>query len=319
MNFDAEEVVTGLAGSSSEALWARRLAMEEERERLARERGLDGTHLHSPLYPEYWLEKFLDWFRLRARGKRNAENPILRNMTLQFDRLPAAFDGFRVLHITDIHFRKGSPLVDNLCEVVRGVDVDLCVMTGDYRFEHCGPYEHVLDHMAKLMGSVTARHGTTAILGNHDLSAFVDPFEETGIRMLVNDAYALSEEDERFWIAGIDDPHRFRCDNLPGALRNVPPEEFTLLLAHSPELALTAPAHGIDLYLCGHTHCGQVRLPWLGTPHLNARSPRRYCQGPWRNGRTQGYTSAGAGTTDIEVRFNCPGEVTVFELRRNAD
>jgi hypothetical protein len=161
-------------------------------------------------------------------------------------------------------------------------------------------------------------HGAAAVLGNHDGAAFVDPLRELGATVLMNERFALSLGADRIWIAGVDDPHRYRCDNLPLALGGVPPEAFTLLLAHSPELASTAPDHGIDLYLCGHTHCGQVCLPGGKPIVVNARAARRYCVRAWRNGRTRGYTAAGLGTTDIPVRFFCPPEAALIRLRRGA-
>jgi len=79
-----------------------------------------------------------------------------------------------------------------------------------------------------------------------------------------------------------------------------------------------AAAAGIHLYLCGHTHGGQIRLPWLGAPMQNAACPRRYAHGCWRHGEMQGYTSAGAGCSMLPVRYNCPPEITLIELARPA-
>ena len=125
------------------------------------------------------------------------------------------------------------------------------------------------------------------------------------------------------WIAGVDDPHYYGCDDLPGALSDVPKDAFKVLLAHSPEMYREADAAGIHLYLCGHTHAGQIRLPkpfrdaWAA-PFQNADCPREYTHGAWSHGALQGYTSAGVGTSLLPVRYNCPPEIIVIELRRSA-
>jgi uncharacterized protein len=94
----------------------------------------------------------------------------------------------------------------------------------------------------------------------------------------------------------------------------VPEETFKVLLVHTPELVAEAETHGIDLYLCGHTHGGQICVPFLGPVISGANCPRRYIRGAWRHKRMQGYTSAGVGVSVVPVRFFCPPEIVVLEL-----
>jgi hypothetical protein len=84
---------------------------------------------------------------------------------------------------------------------------------------------------------------------------------------------------------------------------------------HTPEIIEAAALYGIDLYLCGHTHGGQICLPWIGPIIVNANCPRRFTQGVWRYKQVQGYTSAGVGTSGVPVRFFCPPEIALIELR----
>ena len=119
------------------------------------------------------------------------------------------------------------------------------------------------------------------------------------------------------WIIGVDDAHYYGCDDLSTPLAAVPESAFKLLLAHTPELYAEAAEAAIDLYLCGHTHAGQVRLPYWGPLMLNAACPRAYTQGRWRHGSTAGYTSAGVGCSLLPVRYNCPPEIAVIELARS--
>src|SRR4029079_2861599 len=101
--------------------------------------------------------------------------------------------------------------------------------------------------------------------------------------------------------------------DLDAALSGVPEDACKVLLVHSPEVIARAAERGVDLYLCGHTHGGQVCLPGLGPVVLNANCARRYARGTWRYGSMQGYTSSGLGTSCVPVRFFCPPEVAVIE------
>ena len=89
-----------------------------------------------------------------------------------------------------------------------------------------------------------------------------------------------------------------------------------MLLAHTPEIYGEAADAGIQLYLTGHTHAGQICLPWIGPLTLKAACPRAYTSGYWRHRAMQGYTTAGAGCSVLPVRFGCPPEIVVFELGR---
>jgi predicted MPP superfamily phosphohydrolase len=153
------------------------------------------------------------------------------------------------------------------------------------------------------------------ILGNNDTGEFVRDFQLLGVDILVNENKRICRENESIWIAAVDDPHGYRCDSLPDALGGIPNGAFTILLAHSPEIAYSAAQCGIDLYLCGHTHGGQINFPRIGPVFRNSRSPYRMMHGLWRVGEMQGYTTTGLGTSTLPVRYNCSPEAVVFMLQ----
>jgi len=152
------------------------------------------------------------------------------------------------------------------------------------------------------------------ILGNHDPSETAFALEEMGVRVLINDAAEIHRGSASILFIGVDYPYDYKCDDLESALASVPADIFKILLAHAPDLYGQASAKGIQLYLCGHTHAGQVRLPWVGSVIRNSGCPRSYSRGYWKHKGMQGYTSAGVGRSMLPVRFNCPPEIVFIEL-----
>jgi hypothetical protein len=155
-----------------------------------------------------------------------------------------------------------------------------------------------------------------AILGNHDSIRMVPMMEAMDIRVLLNESIAIQKQGSAIYLAGIDDPHYFRADNLEKASEDIPLDATSILLSHSPEMYRNACHAGFNVMLSGHTHGGQICLPG-GIPLMcNVSSPRRFCRGAWRHNQLQGYTSVGSGASVVDVRLNCPPEITLHDLRR---
>ena len=262
------------------------------------------------------LNTFLKATRLYSRGVRNALRPIVRYVRLEFEDLPRCFDGFRILHLADLHIDALDGLADAVADLISPLDIDLCVMTGDYRFKAHGPCDRVYPGMRTILSNIRTEQSVLGILGNHDESEIAIELENLGVRMLINDAAEISRGDDSLYVIGVDDPHFYGCDDLEGALEGVPENGFKVLLAHTPEIFENAASSGIDLYLCGHTHAGQIRLPIIGEVLQNADCPKAYAQGEWRHDRMLGHTSAGVGCSLVPVRYNCPPEIPVIELAR---
>ena len=256
-------------------------------------------------------------FGIYARGKRNALAPAVRHVQLFFPNLPPAFDGYQVLHLSDFHIDEIEGLVEALVPVLSGLRCDLCVLTGDYRYEITGPCDEVYPRMEKIIRNISTRHGIVGILGNHDAAEIAFKLEELGVHMLINDAVRIENGKDSLWFAGIDDQFDYRCADIDKSLRDIPSGGFKILLAHDPQHYRAAAARGVELYLCGHTHAGQIRLPILGAIKKNAPVPRQLVQGHWTQGSMQGYTSWGIGCSTLPVRYNCPPELAILELRRS--
>ena len=252
---------------------------------------------------------------LHARGRRNALDLTLRRLDLAFPDLPAAFDGFRVLQLSDLHVDALPGAVERLIGLIDGLDLDLCVMTGDYRGDVRGSFDHILPDMQAIRAALRPAEGVLGILGNHDDAAMVEAFEALGIRMLVNESWVIRRGAAQIHLTGTDDVHYFYTEAARAALADSP-EGFGIALVHSPELADAAAGCGFKLYLAGHTHGGQIALPG-GRPLVTRLTRHRaYAAGLWRHGAMHGYTSSGVGTSSLPVRFNTRGEAVLITLRR---
>ena len=271
-------------------------------------------------HPENWyaahslIAAVLKLSGLYWRGQRNARNVQIRRNAIVSARLPAAFDGFRILHLSDLHTDTNARAMARVAELVRGLHYDICVLTGDYRGGTSGPYEATLKGIEQIRRDL--RGAVYAVLGNHDSILMVPGMEALGICMLLNEAVQIVRGNERIHVVGIDDAHYFRVDNIEKAAGDIPPEEFSILLSHTPEVYRQAAHAGFDAMLSGHTHGGQICLPGSIPITLDAVLPRKMGSGAWMYQNMQGYTSAGAGTSIVPVRINCLPEITLHELRR---
>ncbi len=249
---------------------------------------------------------------LYKRGRRNVLDIRLVENSFYLPGLPQAFAGYTILQISDLHVDITPGLAEAVVERVRGLEYDLCVITGDFRWQTSGPEDKALAEMSKVIPYL--KKPVYAVLGNHDFLQFVPPLEAMGLPFLLNESVSLNRNGERIYLSGVDDPHFYETDNLQKAGDEIPPAAFSILLAHSPEIYRQAAAAGYDVVLCGHTHAGQICLPGRIPLLNNANCPRSLVYGPWEFHRTQGYTSAGTGSSGVPVRFFCPPEVTLHQL-----
>ena len=139
-----------------------------------------------------------------------------------------------------------------------------------------------------------------------------------GIRMLLNESETIERSDQRIHLAGIDDAHFYRADNIEKAATGIPSAEFSILLSHTPEIYRQAALAEFDLLLSGHTHGGQICLPGGIPITLDSVLPRYMGSGAWKYRNLIGYTSVGAGSSIVPVRFNCPPEITLHRLQSSA-
>ena len=254
---------------------------------------------------------------LYRRGRRNALDLRLTELEFAFPELPRQFDGYRILHVSDTHLDTFPELANAAHKLVGCLDVDMLALTGDVHGDNSAPIALSAGLLVEALGGVRVRGHRVAVLGNHDPVAMADALEHAGFDVLINRSLVLQREGENLRITGLDDVNCFYTEAARAALDDHA-GEFRIALVHSPEVADYADGAGYALYLCGHTHGGQICLPG-GKPLITQlRRCRHAARGLWHQGSMTGYTSCGVGVSGSAVRFNSRGEVALITLRRES-
>lgn len=249
---------------------------------------------------------------------RSRERFAVTNERIWLDTLPDAFSGLRVAQISDVHHGLYLPQ-EWLAEAVRRVNrlnPDVVALTGDYV-----TYSRAnIEPAAEILSHLRARYGVFAVLGNHDYrvdaGAITQALRRRRIEVLRNQHVALGFGGASLYVAGVDD-YGYGAD-VRQAVRGIPRDAATVLLAHNPRIISLASRHGVSLVLSGHTHGGQVNVPLLGTVYGRSPERLRYKIGWDRLGTTQIYVSRGIGTIVLPWRLRCPAEISHLELLRSS-
>jgi predicted MPP superfamily phosphohydrolase len=305
--------VVGLLERRLGRLHARqRLGIEADHEAQIFGQGLNFFHIENWYSVHSLIRAVFKLSGLYWRGVKNTADVRVKETDLVFASLPKAFEGFTLLHISDLHVDMNSAAMQRLAELLPSLSYDACVLTGDFRGATFGPFDAAVEGMAQICALLRAP--AYGVLGNHDTIRMVPALEDLGIRMLLNECVSISRADEHIYLAGIDDAHFYRVDSIEKAASAIPPDSFTILLSHTPEIYRHAAHAGFDLLLSGHTHGGQICLPGSVPITLDSMLPRRFGAGLWNYHQMTGYTSVGVGSSVVPIRLNCPPEITLHHL-----
>ncbi len=248
------------------------------------------------------------------RGLRNAYDIRLHKFDIELNRLPAAFDGYRFLVMGDLHIDSELHIMPRVKKILAGTPAEALLLLGDYRYRLSGAPDVAMKHISRIVRQTQAE--IFAVRGNHDSKAMMHDLRAMGVRVLDNQSAVIRRDGQSLWLVGVDEPHYDKEDDLPLALSDVPEEACKILLAHTAEIYAQAAACGVDFYLCGHTHGGQINIKGIGPVITNVKAPRRFARGFWRYKQMAGYTTTGVGASAVPVRFNCPPEIVLFTLRK---
>ena len=247
------------------------------------------------------------------KGYGNAKTIQVTRLTLAYPNLPAAFNGYKILHLSDLHIDSIPGFAALINQKIKNLDFDICFLTGDYRKDISGSIAHILMPFRILSKYIEAPYGTFAVLGNHDTYLMGQYAKQSGLELLVNESVEIIKDNEKILVTGTDDPFNYYTEQAMLSLetRGYP---FKIALVHTTELANIASENKYSLYLCGHTHGGQICLK-DGFPLISHQfEGKRFNHGLWRIGKMIGYTSKGVGVSGMPLRFNCPAEVTLITL-----
>lgn len=260
------------------------------------------------LWASFALSAIASYRALRPR-------PRVVHTRLPLQRLPRAFEGLRIVQLTDIHCGPFTPAsrVRRWVARANALAPDIIVITGDLITS--GP--DYIEEMAAALSDLEAPEGVYACLGNHDhfgTGGRVGPaLRKHGITVLDNTDVLLRRTGGHIYLAGVDDNWSGR-DDLKRALRERPHGATTLLLAHDPGLFPRAVASRVDLTISGHTHGGQFAVPWMVRTFNLARLMTPYSSGLYREGNSFLYVSHGLGTSGPPIRLGARPELSLLTL-----
>lgn len=240
--------------------------------------------------------------------------PRVRKQTLWFPDLPPELDGYRIVQLSDLHCCVFAPerRVRSWVRRANQLGADLAAVTGDL----IASGTEYVDTVASALGELSARDGTFACMGNHDYfggagDTMIASLSRHGVRLLRNDSVRIGE---KLAIAGIDDAFS-RRDDLDGALAETG-DAFVVLLAHDPDDFIAAAERGVPLTLSGHTHGGQLAIPFFARRYNLARLVTKLTTGVYRRGRSTLFVSCGIGTSGPPIRIGTRGELALLTLGR---
>jgi len=229
--------------------------------------------------------------------------------------LPAEFDGLTLAHLSDLHIRTFGLRERRTVQLLAEAKPDLIVVSGDFTVE--GSEANAIRRFMLDLRDLRPPLGILAVLGNHDhwhpLYAMAQIFSDSGVTILINESTHIRKGQQAVMVAGVDDPFTGHAD-VRQALRGSTSSPFTILLAHSPEIFPEIDRTRADLVLAGHTHGGQIRLPFVG-PLWLPRGSEPYVSGWFENAQARMYVTRGIGTTILPFRFLCRPELPLITLR----
>ncbi|MEN6356756.1 MAG: metallophosphoesterase [Armatimonadota bacterium] len=254
-------------------------------------------------------------------------NLQVRELELAFSDLPPAFDGYRILHISDLHLTKLGLLEKRTMEIIGKTEVDTCMVTGDITSE-----PRASDIFRRVCSTIKHRDPLFAVLGNSEHKPWVstqiirEALTFDGLDMLVNSSSRVTRDGQSVTIVGVDDPYSCSAD-IDAAFSGVDPKDFIIFLTHCPSAAPDGIARGADMILSGHTHGGQVRVPGISWFWTHMRANCKLNDGLYTPdmlmrllkddvGESALFVNRGIGTSRLHIRLFCSPEIVYVTLRR---
>ena len=244
-------------------------------------------------------------------------NYLVSQTDVYLKNLPERFENYRITQLTDVHHSRilGIEEVIRVVQLAQQTRPDIFVLTGDYSTS----YRRYIEPCAEALGSLSAPDGVWAVLGNHDhytdSELTTRALERQRIVVLNNKNTSLRRGSDVLQLSGIDD-WTWNATDWTKAFAGINKKTPTILLSHQPSVLEFEQTQNVSLILSGHTHGGQIKIPWLGTPAKFATKDLRFAQGLFRHHDVQLYVSSGTGVIGLPIRFGVRPEIAVLRLKR---
>ena len=247
-------------------------------------------------------------------------NIQIEKINIEIENLPEEFEGMKIVHLTDFHSKDFGEREERTIEIIKNLNPDFVFITGDFIDHSTKDLDSCQEFWRELSSQYQGK--TFGVLGNHEhwikspnIAAIKKLLEENGISILNNENRKIFQGDKYIYLLGVDDPDSEK-DDLPKAMINTEENIPKILLAHSPDIIDNLQGEKVDLILVGHTHGGQVVIPFVQPFWTPTKNRGKYASGLFRVNDTNLYVNRGIGMASLQVRFNCSPEITVIELRK---
>ena len=245
----------------------------------------------------------------------------IKEVTIVLENLPTAFDGTRVLFMSDLHIGGLDGLGEKIIKETAALDYDFCVLGGDYITLWAEKLAESYRGLAEVASRLTEKTPVYAVLGNYERYEAAELLNAHGVKMLINEGVTIEKNGEKIYLAGVDDCCGYHADDVELADSDAGDsgsDMFKIMITHSPQNYGKIADAGYNLLLAGHTHGGQICLPGGFAPVAFSLLPMPYrmMKGLWSQRQMTGYTTRGVGVSGVFVRFFCPGEITVITLKQ---
>ncbi|MCO7224219.1 metallophosphoesterase [Pleionea sp. CnH1-48] len=247
-----------------------------------------------------------------------------QSYTIEIKNWPKSCDGIKVAVIADLHIGSAYNSLTRLDEVIEHTHTsqpDLILLAGDFMNHSVVSSEQVApDLIAQRLSALKAPMGVYAVMGNHDwwygAEQVKQGFLKHNMHLLEDDAVLLEQNECQFWLSGISDfwegPH-----DIALALAKVPEDAVNIVVTHNPDIFDHLPA-SVELTIAGHTHGGQVHLPFIGRPAIPSQFGERFAAGHIEEQGKHLFVNTGVGTSILPVRFRVPPEISLVSIKRTA-
>lgn len=240
-------------------------------------------------------------------------NIQVERISIEVENLPEDFHGTRIVHLTDLHSLGFNEIEKRVIKIVDGINPDFVFITGDFVDTKTKDFDACARFWQELSRQYDGR--IFGVLGNHDLNSLEKLLEQNNIVILNNENIKISKGNDHIYLIGVNDPDTHR-DDLHKAMLGAKGDAPKILLAHSPDIIDDISNQDIDLILVGHTHGGQVKIPFIKPFWVPTQNHGKYASGLFEINGAYMYVNKGIGMTALPIRFNCAPEIAIIELKK---